>query len=147
VSSSAARLIANSLRVARADLDAARTLAATNNRNAVYVCEQAAEKIILAVLTSEDTHGGIRHHLDAMVDLIPDENPIKPLLRAIEPLAAYATTYRYPTSAGRIPGAPSPERLNDWIDKVGKALDQAASRFAVDLDAEDTPAGRPDPLR
>ena len=82
-----------------------------------------------------------------MVDLIPDENPIKPLLRAIEPLAAYATTYRYPTSAGRIPATPSPERLKDWIDKVGKALDQAASRFAVALDAEDTPAERPGPLR
>jgi HEPN domain-containing protein len=147
VSSSAARLIANSLRVARADLDAARTLAATNNRNAVYVCEQAAEKIILAVLTSENQHGGIRHHLDAMVDLIPDENPIKALLRAIEPLAAYATTYRYPTSAGRIPAAPSLELVNDWIDKVGNALDEAASRFAVDLEAKDTPAGRPDPLR
>jgi hypothetical protein len=41
-----------------------------------------------------------------MVDLVPDDNPIKPLLRSVEVLAAYATTYRYPTSAGRFPSAP-----------------------------------------
>ena len=42
-------LIANLLRIASEDLEGARLLAASNNRNAVYLCEQAAEKVIRAV--------------------------------------------------------------------------------------------------
>lgn len=56
---SAELLIANLLRVASEDLDGARLLAASGNRNAIYLCEQAAEKVITAVLTSEAIHAGI----------------------------------------------------------------------------------------
>jgi hypothetical protein len=82
-----------------------------------------------------------------MVDLVPDANPVKPLLRSIESLAAYATTYRYPTSAGRIPSAPPQDRMSDWLDKVAAALVEAAKRFGVDLDTPDSPASRPAPIR
>ncbi len=80
-------VIANLLRIAREDLDGALLLASRGNRNAAYLGEQAAEKVIRAVLTSEGQHAGIRHQLDAMVDLVPDENPLKPALREIEELA------------------------------------------------------------
>jgi HEPN domain-containing protein len=53
---SADLLIANMLRIARDDLDGATVLASRGNRNAVYLCEQAAEKVIRAVLTSEGKH-------------------------------------------------------------------------------------------
>lgn len=46
-------LIASYLRIANEDLAGARQLAATGNRNAMYLCSQAAEKVIRAVLTSE----------------------------------------------------------------------------------------------
>ncbi len=49
-------------------------LNARGNRNAIYLCEQAAEKIIRAVLTSEKIHAGVRHQLDEMVNLLPDAN-------------------------------------------------------------------------
>jgi HEPN domain-containing protein len=75
---SGARVIANLLRIAHQDLEGAQTLNARGNRNAIYLCEQAAEKLIRAVLTSERIHAGVRHQLDEMVGLIPDENPIKP---------------------------------------------------------------------
>ena len=60
---SAERVIANTLRLAQADLDAAKLLHAGKNRYAVYHCEQAAEKIIKAVLTSEGVHANIKHQL------------------------------------------------------------------------------------
>lgn len=44
-------VIANTLRIAAQDLDAARILVEPGNRNAIYLCEQAAEKVIKAVLT------------------------------------------------------------------------------------------------
>ena len=102
-------LIANLLRVAAEDLDAARLLGTAGNRNAIYMCEQAAEKVIRAVVTSEGQRAGIKHQLNETVDLVPDANPIKPLLRAIEHLTAYATAYRYPTSARRIVPPPTSE--------------------------------------
>lgn len=39
-------VIANLLRIAREDLDGASVLLPRGNRNAAYLCEQAAEKII-----------------------------------------------------------------------------------------------------
>ena len=112
-----------------------------------YLCEQAAEKVIRAVLTSEGKHAGIKHRLDEMVDLVPDGNPLKPALRDIEELAAYATAYRYPTSSGRIPDAPSVSEINSLIQKVEAALGEAASRFRVDLQKKGAPAGKPGPFR
>ena len=48
---SADLVIAGYVRIARQDLDGARLLNAAANRNAAYLCEQAAEKLIRAVLT------------------------------------------------------------------------------------------------
>jgi HEPN domain-containing protein len=140
-------VIANMLRIAREDLDGAKALAALGNRNAAYLCEQAAEKVIRAVLTSEGTHAGIRHQLDTMVDLVPDENPLKPALREIDELAAYATAYRYPTPAGRIPAPPPGGELAALLAKVDAALTEVASRFGVDLSRTGTPALTPRPIR
>ncbi len=144
---SAELLVANLLRVAREDLDGARLLANGGNRNAVYLCEQAAEKVIRAVLTSEGLHAGIRHNLGEMVDLVPDANPIKSALRAIEHLAAFATTYRYPTSTGRIQQGPTDEVLDAAAEKVAHALETAAVRFGVDLKIPGQPARSASPIR
>lgn len=74
------RTIANYLLIAQEDLAGARLLAASGNRNAAYLAEQAAEKTIRAILTSEGVHAGVRHDLRAMVDLVPEQNPLKPAL-------------------------------------------------------------------
>lgn len=125
-------------------------LAASNNRNAVYLCEQAAEKIIRAVLTSEGQHAGIKHDLAEMVDLIPAENPLKAHLRKIEHLSRYATAYRYPVSSSktkRIAHPPSASELRAAIDDTAAALDRAVASFGVDLHRTDAPARHADPLR
>ena len=144
---SAEVLVANLLRVAKEDLDGARLLGTAGNRNAVYLCEQAAEKTIRAVLTSEGISAGIRHRLSEMVDQIPDENTIKSLLRAIEHLAAYATAYRYPTAVGRIQATPSPADLEADMKLVESAITTVASRFGVDLSARGSPARSAAPIR
>lgn len=143
-------LIANMLRVANEDLDGARLLEAGSNRNAVYLCEQAAEKIIRAVVTSEGKHAGIKHELAEMVDLIPAENRLKVQLRKIEHLSQYATAYRYPVSSSRtkrIPQPPSAGELRDAIDNTAAALAAAVAAFKVELHRSDTPAGFAGPVR
>jgi HEPN domain-containing protein len=143
-------LVANFLRIAAEDLAGAHTLALTNNRNAIYLCEQAAEKVIRAVVTSEGKHAGIKHELAEMVDLIPDENPLKPELRAIEHLSQYATAYRYPVSSSktkRIPHGPTPEELRSMLDATSAVLGNAVQHFRVEMTRPDSPAGFAGPLR
>jgi HEPN domain-containing protein len=144
---SAERVIANLLRIAREDLAGARMLNAGGNRNAIYLCEQAAEKIIRAVLTSEKIHAGVRHQLDEMVGLVPDENPIKPRLRALQHLGTYATSYRYTTPTGRIPADPPTAEVEATAKSIEAALIEAAGRFGVDLAAADKPAATSAPIR
>ena len=139
--------IASQLRLAKDDVEAARLLLTAVNRNAVYHLEQAAEKIILAILTSEGKHGGIAHHLKEMVDLIPDVNPLKQQLRKVEHLAAYATTFRYPTPGGRIKAPPPQVEVSADAKKVEDLLSDAAARFKVELSKPDSPAGSQGPLR
>lgn len=117
---SAERVIANMLRIAREDLAGA-PLNTSSNRNAIYLCEQAAEKIIRAVLTSEKIHAGVRHQLDEMVSLVPDTNPIKPHLRALQHLGTYATSYRYTTPTGRIPDDPPTDAVEATAARRGRA--------------------------
>lgn len=88
---SAELVVAGYVRIARQDLDGARLLNAGANRNAAYLCEQAAEKLIRAVLTSEGIQAGTRHELPDMVASIPDANPAKLMLQAIQDLDVYAT--------------------------------------------------------
>lgn len=143
-------LIANSLRIVGEDLEGARLLSVAGNRNAVYLCEQAAEKIIRAVVTAEGKHAGVKHDLADIVDMIPDENPMKLKLRSIEHLSQYATAYRYPVSSSRskrIPRAPSADALRQAIDATAAAWGEAVSRFRVDLDRADSPAGSAGPIR
>lgn len=143
---SADQLIASFLHIAREDLAGARLLAEGGNRNALYLAEQAAEKIIRAVLASESIPGRISHDLRALVDPIPDENPIKPLLRTIEHLAVYATSYRYPTTPyGGIPRAK--HGVEEALDAVQDALAEVAARLAVDLERPGAAARRPGPIR
>ncbi|MEQ1735465.1 MAG: HEPN domain-containing protein [Rhodoglobus sp.] len=144
---SAEALIASFLRIANEDLAGARQLSSTGNRNAMYLCSQAAEKIIRAVLTSEGKNAGIKHQLDELVDMVPDENPIKPALRSIQDLSDYATSYRYPSPKGRIKQPPDQAAFDREAASVQAALDDAANRFGVDLTSLDGLALRATPLR
>lgn len=111
-----------------ADLLGAKLLATADNRNAPYLCEQAAEKIIRAVLTSEGIPAGTGHMLAEMVRKIPNENPLKPALTTLTELAGYATAYRYSTSS-RIPPSPSKEEVAGDLARVESILHDTAGSF------------------
>lgn len=140
-------LVTGFLRIAHADLDAARLLLAHGNRNAVYHCEQAAEKIIRAVLTSEGIHAGVGHHLQGMVDRVPDENPVKPALRGIEFLTAYATAFRYPTTAGKVLRPPSQQDVEQAMARVEAVLGDVSRRFDLEWADPNALVRRRGPLR
>ena len=135
--------IANSLRLAHDDLEAAEALAKIRNRNDAYHAQQAAEKILIALLTSE----GIRaerkdaHRLDVLRDLLPDANTFKQRFAELTFLTTYATTYRYPKDAGRLPDRPDQDNLDGAINNLRRVLDDVAAHFGVGLnDSERVPA-------
>ena len=106
--------------------------------------------MIRAVVTSEGKHAGIKHELAELVDLIPDENPLKLLLRKIEHLSQYATSYRYPVSSSktkRIPRPPDAAELQEVLTNTTATLNAAVSAFKVDIGRADTPAGFAGPIR
>ena len=140
--------VANHLRIAAQDLAGARTLAAAGNRNAIYLCQQAAEKVAKAVLESEGIQSGREHRNDVLAGMVPPENPFKPVLTGLSALTPYATTYRYPKAAGRIPQEPPVQALMEMVSGTSKALEEAARLFGVNLAADDTvPALDASPIR
>lgn len=135
--------IANALRLAHEDLEAAEALAAIGNRNDAYHAQQAAEKILIALLNSE----GIRaerkdaHRLDVLQGLLPDDNRFKFRFSPVIFLTLYATTYRYPKDAGRLPAKADKDDLEAAISIVRDILDEVAAHFGVDLtDTDKVPA-------
>ncbi|MGL3606467.1 HEPN domain-containing protein [Rhizobium sp. G187] len=131
--------IANALRLAKEDLEAANMLAAASNRNDAYHAQQAAEKMLLALLTAE----GIRaerkdaHRLDVLRDLLPDANPFKLRFSALTFLTVYATSYRYPKDAGRMPARAPRDALDEALAALAAILDGLALHFGVDLNDSD----------
>jgi hypothetical protein len=92
-------------------------------------------------------NAGIKHQLDELVDMIPDENPLKPGLRAIQDLTDYAMSYRYPSPKGRIKLPPNRATFEAEADAVQAALDAAVRSFGVDLSKPDSPARVSGPIR
>lgn len=123
------RRISAFLALAVEDVEAARTLAATGNRYAAYHCQQAAEKLMKAVLLHRGIESGTEHRLDVLVDKLPDTDPWKPSLRPLDAYSPYATTYRYPTPGGRVSAVPDAARVSADAD----AIDTLIRKARIDL--------------
>lgn len=142
--------VANMLRLAIGDLDAFLLLASAQNRNDAYHLDQAAEKLLLALLTCEGIHAERKdsHRLDVLRDKLPLANPFRQRFDGLTYLTQFATTYRYPKDGGRLPQRPDPRGLKEDAGKIQSMIQDAADYFAVDLQGSDTePAGRVDPPR
>lgn len=127
------------VKIASSDLQSAHRLG-FGDRNAVQLLFQAAENLTLAALTAENidlaaarrASGGKHHQLDDMVDLLPDACVAKSDLDQVSILTTYATTYRYPTTGGRIPSAPDAKQARQWFDHLTALLQTFCTHFGVD---------------
>jgi HEPN domain-containing protein len=142
--------IANDLRLAAEDARDARTLLSVKSRNAAYHAQQATEKLLLALLTSEDIHiqRSEGHQLGIMVGKLPPDHPMVTDLERLEFLTAFATTYRYPRTGGRLAPPPDWNRIAAALDQVDKLIRLACDHFAVDISASpNVPAQNPGRMR
>lgn len=149
--SSTVRLhIANYLRLASRDLHDAKTLRASSGRNAAYLAEQAAEKLLLALLTSEgiERTRSESHLLDVLVGKLPESNPLREDLARLGFLSVFATSYRYPKQGGRLPAEPDWPRVDEALKLLESILNRTVQHFGVDLVGDDRlPASNGGPIR
>lgn len=119
-------VVAGYLAAAADDLDAARRLgAAPVNRLAAYHLQQAAEKLVKAVLVHRKIHPGVEHRIDVLVCLLDATDPWQPLLDPLDRFTPYATTYRYPSPTGRLKAGPTMASVLAEADAIEKLLERA----------------------
>lgn len=95
------------LDLAAADLAHAKANLRAFPRHAAFTLQQAAEKIIKAILSAERAaFPGASHQLDDLVSRISAQNPFRADLLGLSHLTSAATRYRYPTPRGDVPADP-----------------------------------------
>jgi HEPN domain-containing protein len=125
-------VVAGYLAAVADDLDAARRLAVPPaNRLAAYHLQQAAEKLVKAVLVHRRIHPGVEHRIDVLVHMLDPSDPWQPLLDPLDRFTPYATTYRYPSSTGRLKAGPNTSNVLAEAGEIDKLLDRAAREFGT----------------
>jgi HEPN domain-containing protein len=114
------------LRLAQEDLDTARVALAPSPRNAAFHVQQAAEKLVKAVLVRSGIHPPRTHDILLLAELLDGSHPWRAPLIALDALTPAAVAYRYPSPSGELPEAPEAVEIVRAIDDVqmlvGKAL-------------------------
>jgi HEPN domain-containing protein len=84
---------------------------------AAYLLQQAAEKMVKAVLVSADIDPPRTHDIAELVLELPEGTPFRDRLAALSDLTPYAIGFRYPTPH-EPPPLPSHDRLEAWIAAI-----------------------------
>jgi HEPN domain-containing protein len=117
------REVAGFLALAREDLAVAGELLAGHGRAAAFHLQQAAEKLIKAVLTLEGIAFPRSHQLGALAALLPEEHAWRADLMALDHLTSHATALRYPLPGGGLPLDPTKADLAASLRQIAALLD------------------------
>jgi len=85
---------------------------------AAYHCQQAAEKLVKAVLVNTRTLFPKTHDIGALVGLVPESHPLKGKLASLAKLTPYGVAYRYPAEDSW--ELPSAAAIETWKDTIGE---------------------------
>jgi HEPN domain-containing protein len=113
------------LRIAAIDIKAARNCLYGPEpapEAAAYHCQQAAEKVVKALLVDQGVHPPRSHDIGALIDLLPVGESLIGALAPLEKLTVFAIAYRYPVGDPlAAPGEPSRSDVEIWIGLVEAA--------------------------
>jgi len=110
---------ASLLALAESDLAHAADNLRTHPRRAAFSVQQAAEKMIKAVLEKERvSYPATSHQLDDLVARVPAGNPFEGDFSPLTRLTSAATKYRYPTAWGGVPDDPPIAEIKEDIAAV-----------------------------
>jgi len=126
------RVIAAYLDDVDLDLDAAKRLIADPpNRLAAFHLQQAAEKLVKTVRLGHGLRVTAEHNIELLVDELPHDDVWRTKLTILEPLSAFATSYRYPSSMGKRKGGPSSDEVLVWIKTIAGLSGEARALFGL----------------
>ena len=110
------------LELADEDLGAARTLLSYSTRTARYHVQQSAEKAVKALIEHLGLNPGREHRFEFLAEMLPESDPWRARIHGLDSLSPAATTYRYPTSEGRLLKPPARELVEREITTVGQLI-------------------------
>lgn len=116
---------ASYIAIAKEDLAVARKLLSDHPRHAAFHVEQAAEKLLKAILTCENMRFTANHHqLGALAALLPSDHLWRADLMAFDDFTSYATALRYPKPGGGMPAKPEDAELRSGLEEVAALVDE-----------------------
>lgn len=118
-------VVAGYFQILAEDLAAARLLTATVPRASAYHLQQAAEKLVKAILSAERIHVTSDHNIGQLAARLPDGHAWKADLVDLDHLSQFGTTYRYPTERGRVAAPPDRAELEHYIGMLTELADEA----------------------
>jgi len=114
---------ASFIALAKEDLVVARRLLAIHPRHSAFALEQAAEKLLKAVLTTEGISFSVSHHqLGRLAYLLPAEHLWRADLMAFDSYTSFATATRYPKPGGDMPEEPPRVMLEAGVKEVSSLV-------------------------
>ncbi len=117
------RHVTSYITLAKEDLAVARKLMAEHPSHAAFNIEQAADKLLKAILTAERIRFSTNHHqLGALAALLPTDHVWRADLMAFDEFTSYATAVRYPKPGGGMPNEPENAELQRGLTEVSVLL-------------------------
>jgi len=117
--------ISSYIRLAEEDLAVARKLMEHHPRHCAFNIEQAAEKLLKAVLTAERIDFPTSHHqLGSLAQLLPAGHLWRADLMSFDEFTSYATQTRYPRPGGGMPAEPEDADLERGWNEVAALVDE-----------------------
>jgi HEPN domain-containing protein len=114
---------ASFIALAREDLVVAKKLILDHPRHAAFQIEQAAKKLLKAVLSAEEISVSASHHqLGRLAELLPPDHIWRADLMAFDAYSTYATSSRYPLPGGGMPRTPAKAALADALKNVSSLV-------------------------
>jgi HEPN domain-containing protein len=102
------------------ELEAASRLSeAPPSRFAAFHLQQAAEKLVKAVRLHRGLFASNDHNILALIEELPSDDAWRAKLSPLRVLSAYATTFRYPSTAGKRKSGLSSKEVLGWIETIG----------------------------
>lgn len=90
---------------------------------AAYHCQQAAEKLVKAVLVEARVAFPKTHDIGALTGLLAENHPLKANLASLARLTPYGVAYRYPAEdVWELPSAAEIETWKVTIEKIRRSL-------------------------
>ena len=98
---------------------------------AAYHCQQAAEKMVKAVLISAGVDPPHWHNIDNLIDLLPEGHRLRPQLEPLGRFSPYAIAFRYPVlDPDVLPYDPARDEILTWLGKFDRAREANAEFIA-----------------